>query len=113
MLTATLKGCKFLITLEISSSNIDKGESISAGYEALGISVGLASDMGGNNWDVRASAFSEGVIAMPDGVTRLSIVGRVRGRWLFSFAHCASGQIPLLPLTVSATACLKCAALAF
>jgi hypothetical protein len=39
--------------------------------------------------------------------------GGVGGRWLFSFAHFASGLILLLPLAVSATACLKFAAIAF
>jgi hypothetical protein len=69
--------------------------------------------MGGNNLDFKASAFSEGVIVMLAGVTRLGMVGGVRRRWLLSFAHYASGQIPLLPLAASATACLKCTALAF
>jgi hypothetical protein len=36
---AALKGCNFFMTLEISSSEIDFGEGISAGYEALGILV--------------------------------------------------------------------------
>ncbi len=89
------------------------GEGISAGYEAWGKSVRSALGMGGKNLDFRASAFSEGVVAVPKGVTRLGIVGGVRGRQLLCLAHCASGQIPLLPLAVSATACLKFSALAF
>jgi hypothetical protein len=64
-LCAALKGCDFLITLEISSSEIDRGEGISAGYEAWGMLVRSALGMGGNNLDFRASAFSEGVVAVP------------------------------------------------
>jgi hypothetical protein len=37
-LPAALKGCDFLITMEISSSEYDMGEGISGGYEASGIS---------------------------------------------------------------------------
>jgi hypothetical protein len=69
--------------------------------------------MGGKNLNFRASASSEGVVAMPEEVTRLGIVRGVGGRWLLLFAHFANGQIPLLPHVVSAAACLKCAALAF
>jgi hypothetical protein len=36
---AALKGCNFFMTLEISFLEIDFGKGISAGYEALGISV--------------------------------------------------------------------------
>jgi hypothetical protein len=99
--------------LEISSSEIDMGESILAGYEAWEMSVRSALGMGGKNLDFRASAFWKGVVAVPRGVTRLGIVRGVGGRWLLFLAHFASGQIHLLPLTASATACLKCAALAF
>ncbi len=58
-------------------------------------------------------AFSEGVVAILEVLTRLEIVKGVGGRWLLSFAHFANGQIPFLPLAASATACLNCAALAF
>jgi hypothetical protein len=75
-----LKGCDFLITLEISSSEIDMGEGISGGYDALGISERSASGMGGENRVIRASAFSVGVVAVPVGVTRLGIDGSVGGR---------------------------------
>jgi hypothetical protein len=68
--------------------------------------------MGGKNQLLKASAFSEGVVAILEAVTRLGMVGGVGGRWLLSFAHFASGQIPLLSLAASATACLKFAALA-
>ncbi len=112
-LPAALKGCDVLITLEISSLEIDMGEVVSAGYEAWGMSVRSASGMGGKNIDFRASAFLEGVVAVPRGMIRLEMVGGVRGRWLLSLAHFASGQIPHLPIAASATACLKCAALAF
>ncbi len=46
-LPAALKGCDFLIILDISSSEINMGEGISGGYEALGISDWSASGMGG------------------------------------------------------------------
>ncbi len=42
-----LKGCNILITLETSTSNIDMGEGISAGCEALGMSERSASGIGG------------------------------------------------------------------
>jgi hypothetical protein len=112
-LPAASKGCDFFITLKISSSNIDMGEGILAEYEAMGISVRSALGIGGKNLNSRAFAFSAGVVAVLEEVTRLGIVGGVRGRWLLSLAHFASSQIPLLPLAASATACLKCAALAF
>ncbi len=54
-----------------------------------------------------------GVVAVPDGVSRLGIDEGVGGRWLLVIAHFASGHMPLLPLAASATACLKCVALAF
>jgi hypothetical protein len=79
-LRAALKGCDFLITLDISSSEIYMGEGISGGYEALGISDRSASGMGGNNCIFRASAFSMEVVAVPDCVTRLGIDGGVGGR---------------------------------
>jgi hypothetical protein len=69
-LPAALKGCYFLITLVISSSVIDMGEGISAGYEALGILVRSAFGKGGKNWDFRASAFSDRVVAKLKGITR-------------------------------------------
>jgi hypothetical protein len=50
---------------------------------------------------------------MPEDIIKLGMFGGVGGRWLRSFAHFASGQIPLLPLVASATAGLKCAVLAF
>ncbi len=50
-------GCDFLITLEITSSEIHMGEGISAGYEAWGMLVRSALDMWGKNLDFRASAF--------------------------------------------------------
>ncbi len=55
------------------------GEGISGGCEALGISDRLAFGMGGKNCVFRASAFSMGVVAVPDGVTRLGIDGGVGG----------------------------------
>jgi hypothetical protein len=69
--------------------------------------------MGGKNWDFKASTFSGEVVATPERMTRLGMVVGVGGRWLLSFAYLASGQIPLLSLAASATAYLKCAALAF
>ncbi len=113
MLHAALKGYDFLITLAISSLEIDIGEGISAGYEALGISVRWAFGMGEKNQDLKASTFSGGVVAMPVGVTRSGIVRGVGRRWLLSFTYFASGQNPLLPLAASATAGLKFVALAF
>jgi hypothetical protein len=89
------------------------GEGIAAGYEALGILLRSTLGIGGKNWVFRASAFSDKVVAMPDSVTRLGIVGGVGGRWLCSFAHLASGYTPLLLFVVSATAYLKCTASAF
>ncbi len=68
--------------------------------------------MGGKNLDFKASAFSGGVVATPEGMTRLGMVREVGGIWLLSFAHFISGQIPLLPLAASATASLKSSALA-
>jgi hypothetical protein len=61
---------------------METGEGNSAGYEASGIPVRSAFGMVGKNLDFRASAFSEEVIAMPEGVTRLGLVGGVGGRWL-------------------------------
>jgi hypothetical protein len=89
------------------------GEGISAGYEALRMSEKLASGIGGKNRALRVSAFSEGVVAFPEGVTRVGIEGGVGGRWLLVLARFASGHMPFLFLAASATACLKCAALAF
>jgi hypothetical protein len=51
-------------------------------------------------------------MTIPEGVTRISIVRVEERRWLRSCANFASGQI-FLHLTSSATACLKCTALAF
>ncbi len=112
LLPAALKGCDFLITLETSSSGIDKGEGISGGYAAIGMSERLALGMGGKNLDFNVSAFPDGVVAVPDGVTRLMMDGGAGGRWLLVFAHFASGHMLLLPLAESATACLKCNAFA-
>ncbi len=69
--------------------------------------------IGEKNQDFRASALSDGVVAMLKGVTRMGIVGGVGGEWFQSLAHFASGQIPVLPLASSATACFYCEALAF
>jgi hypothetical protein len=88
-------------------------EGIAAGYEELGMLVRSASGIGGTDWDFRASALSGGLVAIPEGVTRLGMVGGVGGRWLRCFAHFARGQIPLCPLAATATARLKCAAFAF
>jgi hypothetical protein len=73
-LPAALKGCNILITLETSSSAIYMGEDISGRYDALGISERSASGKGGTNHVFRASAFSMGVIAVPDSVTRLGML---------------------------------------
>ncbi len=78
-LPAALKGCNFLMTIEISSSEIDMGEGTSAGYEALGMLVRSAFDMVGKNCDFRASVFPERVIAMLAGVTMLGMVEGVGG----------------------------------
>jgi hypothetical protein len=83
LLPAALKGCDFYITLEISSSEIDMGKGILAGYEGLGISVRSAFGMGGKNLDFRALGFSEGVVAMPEGVKRLGNVGGLGGDSFF------------------------------
>ncbi len=50
---------------------------------------------------------------MPERVTRLEMIGGIRGRGLMFFAPCVSSQIFLLPHAVSVTVCLKCTALAF
>jgi hypothetical protein len=71
------------------------------------------SGIGGKNRAFRASAFSEGVVAFLEGVTRLGIEGGVERRWLLALAHFASGHMPFLFVAASATAYLKCAALAF
>jgi hypothetical protein len=113
LLPAALKDCDFLITLEISSLEIDRGNCILARYEVLGILLRSAFSIGGKNQDFRSSAFTVGVVGMPDRVTGLGIVRGVGGRWLLSFDHFASGQIPLLSHAASATAYLKCEALAF
>ncbi len=113
LLPTALKGCKFLITPEIFSSEIDMGGGISTGYEALGMSERSASGNGGKNHAFRASASSVGVVAFPEGLTRLGMEGGVGGRWLLFIAHFARSHMPFLFLAVSATACLKCAALAF
>jgi hypothetical protein len=73
-LPAALKGCNFIITLEFSSKEIDIWEDILAGYDALGMTVRSAFGLGGKTGDFRASAFSEGVIAMPVGLTGLRMV---------------------------------------
>ncbi len=61
----------------------------------------------------RASAFSWGVVAVPEGVIKVGTYGGVVGWWLLVFALIVSGQIPLLPLAASATTFLKFAALVF
>jgi hypothetical protein len=81
------------------------GEGITVGYEALRMLLRSALGIGGKNWVFRASAFSNGVVAMPDRVTRVWIVRGVRGKWLCSFTLLASGHIPLILLAASATAC--------
>ncbi len=60
----------------------------------------------GNNRAFKSSASLNGVVAMLEGIIRFGIVRGVRRRWLLSFAHYASGQIPLLSIAVSTTACL-------
>jgi hypothetical protein len=112
LLPAALKECDFLMTLVISSSEIDIGEGTSTGYESLRVSVRPASGIVKKKQDFRELAFSEGDEATLVVVTKLGMVGGVGGRWLHSFAHFANGEMPLLPLAASATACLKCAALA-
>ncbi len=47
------------------------------------MSVRSALGMGGKYLDFRASAFSEGVVAVPEGVTRLEIVGGGQGEVAF------------------------------
>ncbi len=111
-LRAALKGCDFLMTLVITSSEIDIGEGTSTGYDSLRVSVRSASGIGEKKQDFRELAFSEGVEATLVVVTKLGMVRGVGGRWLHSFAHFADSQMPLLILAASATACLKCAALA-
>jgi hypothetical protein len=46
----------------------------------LGISERSASGRGGKNRVFRASAFSDGVVACPEGVTKFGIDGEVGGR---------------------------------
>jgi hypothetical protein len=79
---------------------------MSAEYEALRILVSPAVMHEKENQNFRASVFSGGVVVMLEVVTRLAMVSQVGRRWLWSFAHFASGQIPLLPLAASATVCL-------
>jgi hypothetical protein len=68
------------MTLEIPSLEITMGEGIAAGNEASGMSLRSTLGIGEKNWVFRASAFSDRVVAIPDGVTRLGIVGGVGGR---------------------------------
>jgi hypothetical protein len=56
-LPASLKGCDFIITLEITSADIDRWDGMSFGYEVLGIPVRSASGMGRINRDLQASFF--------------------------------------------------------
>jgi hypothetical protein len=49
----------------------------------------LALDIVWKNCTFRASAFSEGVIAIPVDITKLEIDSGVRGRWLLVLAHFA------------------------
>jgi hypothetical protein len=113
LLPADLKGLAFLITLEIFSLEIHKGESISAGFGVLGIMARSALGIGGINRDFKASAFSEEVIAMPEDETNLGITGGIQGRWLLSSTPFAIGQICFLTLAALSTACSECTALAF
>jgi hypothetical protein len=76
------------------------GEGISAGYEAFRMSEMSASGIGGKICAFRAFAFSEEVVASPEGVTRLGIDGGGGGGWLLVYAHFASGHRPFLPLAV-------------
>jgi hypothetical protein len=68
---------------------------------------------GGKELGLQGFCFLKGVVAMMEEVTRLGMVGGLGGKRLLSFAHFASSQIPLLSLAASATASLKCTALAF
>jgi hypothetical protein len=65
-----MKGCDFLMTLGIYSSEIVMGEGISGRQEAWGISERLASGNRGINCIFRALAFSMGVVAVQDSITR-------------------------------------------
>jgi hypothetical protein len=58
-----ITACYFIITLEISSSEIDMGEGISTGNEALWMSEKSTSGISRKNCTFRASALSEGVVA--------------------------------------------------
>jgi hypothetical protein len=69
-----------LITLVISSSEMDIGEGILAGYRVLGMSERSASARGGKNCVFKASAFHDVVVACPGGMTRLGMGGGVKGR---------------------------------
>jgi hypothetical protein len=81
-----LKGCDFIIKLEVSASEIDMSEGISAGNEALVMSERSASGIGGKNCALRASSLSEGVMAFPEGVTRLEIEGGGGGKVVSCFS---------------------------
>jgi hypothetical protein len=77
LLPVTLNGCYILITLDLSSFKIDMDESISAKYEALGMSKISAAGFGGRNCAFMAFKVFDGVAAFPEGVTRLGIDGGV------------------------------------
>jgi hypothetical protein len=66
----SLKGCHSLITVKISSSEMEIGEDISAGYRVLGMVERSASGRGRKTCIFRTSAFPHRVIACPEGVTR-------------------------------------------
>ncbi len=80
ILPAALKGCNFLITLIISSSEVDMGEGIVTGYRVLGMLERSALGRGRETCVFRAFAFSDGVIACPEGVTKFEMDGGVGGR---------------------------------
>ncbi len=79
LLLAALKGCNFLIALEISSLERFMGEGIAAGYKGLGMLVRLALGIGKIYQNFRAFAFFDGNVAIPEGVTRLGMVGGLGG----------------------------------
>jgi hypothetical protein len=113
ILPVALKGFNFFMTLELSSSEIDKGESFPGGYTEFEISERSVIGMGGKYQAFRALVLTEGVEALLLGVTRVGIKGRVGERLLCVFAHFASGQMPLLNLVALTIASLKCKPLAF
>ncbi len=87
-----------MITLAISSSEMDMGEEPFAEYEAVGISVRSAFGMGGKNGDFKASAFSGGVVAMPEGITRLGMVWGYGEDGFFHLPILPVARFPFFPL---------------